>query len=96
MISGAGTPTIENLVLTTANVEHVFPLNKGVKKLLLQCRNGGDLKIAFQQGESGTKFFTLHGFNTYYEDLITGPFTIAMQSPNAGTVVEIVTWYKYD
>lgn len=96
MISSAGSPIIENINMPVANTEYVLSLDKGVKKLLLQCRSGGDLKIAFKAGESSSRYFTLHGFNTYYEDLIMGPFEIAMQSPNADTVVEVVTWYKYD
>lgn len=95
-MQGAGSPEIRNIILPVANTEYVVNLNPGVKKLLLQAREGGDLKIAFKQGQSSINYFTLRGFNTYFEDLITGPFTIAMQSPHPNSVVEMVCWYRYD
>jgi hypothetical protein len=96
LLSSAGAPVIQNIVLPIAEIETKIPLDRGCKKLLLQVREGGDLKIAFKEGESATNYFTLRGFNTYYEDLIVGPFSLYIQSETDNTIVEIVTWYHYD
>lgn len=96
LLSSAGAPVVQNIVLPTAGVEAHISLDRGCKKLLLQLRTGGDLKIAFKAGESATNYFTLRGFNTYYEDLIIGPFNIYIQSETDDTTVELVTWYHYD
>lgn len=96
MLTGAGSPVVQNIVLPTKNVEAHIPMSRGCKKLLIQVREGGDLRIAFAAGQSATNYFTLRGYNTYYEDLILGPFSIYIQSETDNTVVELVTWYHYD
>lgn len=79
-----------------ANTEYTFNFGPEIKKLLLQARNLTDLKISYKEGESATNYFTLKCSSTYFEDQICGPFTLAIQSDEPNTIIEIVTWCHYD
>ncbi len=92
----SGRPSIQNLSMPVANTELTINIPAQIKKILIQARGTHDLKIAFTATESGTNYFTLKASAVYYEDTIHGPFTIALQSPDSGVVVEVVTWLHYD
>lgn len=91
----SGSPKVDNILIPFKDTEVAIPVSKGVKKLLLQTRNGSDIKISFEKGQSDTNYFTLRSFNTYFEDLITGPFTFYIQAITDNTVIELVTWTHY-
>ena len=92
----SGLPTVSNITLIEANTEYGVTLGNHTKKFLLQNRETNDLKLAFNPGESGTNYFTLKGSAVWYEDQVFGPITVYLQSPNAGTVVEIVSYMAVD
>lgn len=92
VLNQAGIPGVNNLTLTNANTEYSYSFNQYTKKFLIQARGDHDIKLAFFSGESATDYFTIKTSCVYYEDLVHGPFTIYMQSPDAGTVVEIIEW----
>jgi hypothetical protein len=92
----AGTPQITNLTLTNADTEYTHAFGAGIKKICLQARGSVALKFAFSSGQSGSTYFTLKAGSAWFEDLIKGPFTIYLQSPSAGTVVEILEWQAND
>lgn len=86
----SGSPTVQNLA-ATEGVETSVSFNAYTKKLLLQNRGNGDLKLAFASGETATNYFTLKGSTVYFEDFISGPFTIYILADET-TTIEIVTW----
>lgn len=92
----SGSPHVCNIAIPVSGVETEIVISKGCKKLLLQVREGGNLKIAFKKGESGTNYFTLRTFSTYYEEFIHGPFSFYVQSDLDNTTIELVTWYNYN
>lgn len=96
VLVSAGMPEVLNILVPLKNTEHIIELPRHVKKLLFQTRNGSDLKIAFRPNQSGTNYFTLRGFSTYFEDLISGPITLAVQSAEDNTIIEIIYWSHYD
>lgn len=91
----SGSPRVTNILIPIKDIEVAIPVSQGCKKLLLQTRNGSDIKISFQEGQSNSNYFTLRSFNTYFEDLITGPFTFYIQALTDNTVIELVTWTHY-
>jgi len=92
----SGLPIVVNMTLTEANVEYSYALGPYVKKFLLQDRGTNDIKVAFAPGESASNYFTLKGSAVYYEDSVFGPITLYLQSPNAGTIVELVIYSARD
>ncbi len=63
---------------------------------MIQAREFKVLQLAFKPGESGTNYFTLKSGCTYYEDHVTGPFTVAIQPLEDNTTIEYVTWSHWD
>lgn len=86
--------TIVNETLTTANTEYKVTLTNPAK-FTLKCRTSDDLKVAFQPGESGTKYVTVPAGSAYSEENIRmqeAKLDIYIQCANAGKVAEIVYW----
>lgn len=53
-----------------------------------------ELKLAFASGESGTNYITLPmGSSEWMKGKISGKKTLFFQSPQAGTVAEILEGY---
>jgi len=92
-VVNAVSPTIYNLTLTNANTEYSQTLPSNTTKYVIQCRSDDDIKMSFTSGESGTKYITIHGGQSYWEDLIKpSSLTLYFQSSTAGVVVEIIAW----
>ena len=91
-VINATSPTIYNLTLTDANTEYSQALPANTTKYVVQCRTDDDVKMSFTSGESGTKYLTIHGGQSYWEDLVKISPTLYFQSATAGVVVEIVAW----
>lgn len=84
---------IENISIAIADTEqsHSFPAN--TQQFLVRNRGSGTLKLASDLGQSGSVYYTL-GAGDFYSspDLSASIPTIYFQSPNAGLVLEMVSW----
>lgn len=85
-------PLVENVTIAIADTEqtHTFPAD--TKRFLIQSR-GSKVKLSFASGQSGTTYLTVHPYGFYSEDGIgAASLTVYLQSPAAGSVVELVSW----
>jgi len=87
-----GLPLVTNTTLTNVNTEVVITLPANCKKFTLQARQNADLKFSYTESASGTIYFTIKAGNSYFEDNIRTNNKIYIQSPSAGTIVEMVVW----
>lgn len=83
---------IINKTLTDADTEYSQALSSFCREFYIKSRDpGADIKMSFVSGASGTTYWTIFGGSG---DDNEGPFpgaqTIYLQSPTAGTVVEII------
>jgi hypothetical protein len=86
-------PTIENKTLTDSDTEYEVDLPKNTVKFTLQARGSHDVKLSFEDGESGSKYITIKSGASITEDLLDlSGRTLYLQSPEAGTVVEVLSW----
>lgn len=86
-------PTIYNEVMTDANHEYSKTLPNGAKVVLIQLRGDADLKLAYIEGESGTKYITIPaGDSKVLEGEWVSNLTLYFQSPSAAQVAEIEWW----
>lgn len=93
LLSEVTNPTIYNKAVATANTEVSQVLSSNVKRFLVRCRESATLKLAYNSGESGTKFITLKPHTVYNEEgLNATSLTLFLQSDVAGVTVEIVEW----
>jgi len=87
------TPTVINKTLTTKNTEYDQALPESTKKFTLQARTAVDVKLAFEDGESGTTYLTIKSGSSYSEEGIDlRSKTLRLQSGDDGVVVEIIAW----
>jgi hypothetical protein len=92
-ISGATSPLISNIALTTAATEVGIALPANCKKFELKLRDTRVLKIAYVLGDSGTTYRTLWpGCVWTVEGIDAAGLTIYVQSPSASQIVELETW----
>ena len=96
MLTQVGIPYIRNIILTNANTEYAVDLGVYTKKFCIQNRGNGPIKVSYAFNKSGTEYFTIKDSAAYYEDMVHGPIIIYLQSPNANTVVEIITYVHVD
>ena len=92
----AGIPVIINGELLEANTEYEVVLPSNYKKVMLQARQNVPVKFAYVQGKSGTEYITVKSGSTYFDDGIRTNSKIYLQSPSAGTIVEILVWHGGD
>ena len=92
----AGRNQIQNGILTEANTEYKISLPEKVKKILIQARQYAPIKFCFTDGKSGTEYITLKPGVAYWEDDIRFVGDLYVQSPTAGTIVEVIAWYGGD
>lgn len=88
----SGIPLVTNTTLTNQNEESIITLPANCKKFLIQARTNADLKLSYTASASGTVFLTIKAGSTYWEDAVRTNNKIYLQSPTAGTVVEMVVW----
>lgn len=88
----SGKPVVVNGTLTLANTEYGIELPLNVHKFILKARTLANLKISFSAGTSGSEYFSIPSGNSYSEDGVRTNNYIYIQSPTAGTVVEIIAW----
>jgi len=90
----AGRVSIQNEVLTNSNEEYEITLPTYYKKILVQARQYTTIKFSFTKGESGTEYITVKPGTAYWEDNIRAVENLYVQSPTAGTTVEVIVWDK--
>ena len=85
---------IFNVTCTLANTEYSQALSANTKSFTIKARTFSDLKISFVSGESSTTYWSIPAgsSDTQYAQAksFSGAVTVYFQSPNAGTVVEII------
>lgn len=88
-------PKISNTTLTNAGTEYAIAFDyPHFSSFTIQCRTVADLQMAFTSGDSGVKYFTIPGGSAYSFDVgSAGISNIYVQSPIAGVVVEVLTYY---
>lgn len=88
------TPTISNVLLTTANTEVSHALPASTKMFLMQNRGNGRIQLSYTSGQSGITFVTIWPGNIKWIDTInpSAVITIYMQSNLASQTVEIESW----
>lgn len=90
----ASDPDIFNVDVVNANQEYNQLLPDHTNALLIRVRDGeAKLQVAFNAGETGTKFITVSAGNNFYVsgvDLVGK--SIYFQASKSGKVVEILTW----
>lgn len=94
----AGTPTVYNKTLTTADTEDSQAMPDGCRGFEFQCRSGADVRFAFVTGKvaaSTAPYMTLKAGDYYYSWPLNqgiSPSTLYLASSTAGVVVEIIAW----
>lgn len=84
---GASTPKITNLVIGLAATEFSHVLNSNLRTLIIKARSRAELKIAFEVGESSTKYITIsRGAVLTLNDLEFNSKTLYIQSDIAATI----------
>lgn len=85
-------PTVYNIPCTLASTEYSQALPNGTRKFSIKPR-GGDLKVCFSNGQSGATYIMLIDGQALCEDNVRlSGKTLYFQSPEAGTVVEVLAW----
>ena len=91
-----GKPTIANVSMTLADTEYSYTLPVGSVKFTFQLRqtidDGGDVQVAFVQGESNTTYMNIISGTSWTENSIKGGGTLYFRSSQASRVAEILTW----
>ena len=91
VITEAVASSLFNDTCTVANTERQWTLGE-CRKFLIKPR-GGQLKVCFTSGQSGTVYILLNDGQAYNEDLLhSTALTLYYQSPTAGTIAEILKW----
>ena len=91
--TGVTTPKVDNLVIAAADTEQSFTFPAKTKSFLIQPRGNSKLRLSYAAGMSGTDFYTIRSGAFYGESGIDADTTtIYVQSPQAGLVVELVSW----
>lgn len=86
-------PTVENIVLTDADAEYAHILPAATRRYMMIVRGPGSIKYSFAVATSGSTYVKLiPGAFVSNGDIGAPSVTIYLQSPVAGTVVEIESW----
>ena len=86
-------PIIKNLAMTVAGTEYSYILPVGTKMFRVKLRNVGyPLKMAIDEGESGTTYVTIANGQNQEEIVKGGGATLYFQTTVNGQVVEILSF----
>lgn len=83
---------VYNKTLVLDNTEYSQQMTERASYFEVKVRSlTAELKVAFVAGGSGTTYFTIPAGSTWYtKGVVAGQKTLYFQSPQAGTVVEII------
>lgn len=95
-IGETGSPTVYNVAMATANTEYSKTLPSGVKRFIIGLRGiNASLKLAVDDGLSGTTYFTLpYGVKLPFDNVNLTSTTLYLQSSSASQVCEILALFK--
>lgn len=87
-------PIVLNFTLALANTEYTITIPINAHHFSIQARGQTTLQIAETVGNSNVTYFTLHPFNSYSVDSLTGSSTINLyvRSSKAAQVLELIYW----
>lgn len=87
--------TIFNVTITAADTEFSQAVHEYASYFEIKARQiTSELKLAFVSGASGTTYFSIpQGGVWFAKGKISGLKTLYFQSPQTGTVVEIIQGY---
>jgi len=93
-LTPVSSPTIFNVVLTTAGTEYSLAIPSGTKRIEIANRNGQQTRLAFSSGGTSVAWLTISPGASYSEvDLAVTSLTVYLQAPTAsGSVAEIIAW----
>lgn len=86
------TKTYFNEIITTADTEQSLVLPALICGYFIRTRGKSILKLSHTLGESGTLYQEIPMNSAYTDSHSFANLTLYFQSPNAGEVVEIITW----
>lgn len=90
-INGSTSVLITNLSLPVQNTEYSHEFTSYLRQFTVESRNGGILKIAFELGESGTNYLTIHKKTNFsISDLSFVGIKLYIQSSLNNDVAEIL------
>lgn len=87
-------PRVDNVLLVEANTEYSFGLHDSIRRFTIRARQPVSFKLSFQPGQSGTHYLELHPSEVWTEEEVYGGVTLYLQSPDAGTVIEVLQWIQ--
>jgi hypothetical protein len=93
-ISGGNTPSIQNVVATTAGTEYTLVLPTGTRRFTIRSRTFGTLKIGLNSGDTATNFISVSLGSVYAEsDLLTlANITLYVASSKSSDTIEAIIW----
>lgn len=90
------TPTLYTITVTTQDVEYSQLIEKQVKAIRVQCRDGTDIRVAFQTGKvagSTDPYHTVKSGTVLYMDRLFWNNPTIYVAAAAGTKkVEVLVW----
>lgn len=87
------TPDIINYIAVNADTEYNISLPSNTTRFLVRARGTAKLRLAFNSGETATKYITLWpGYEYIDADIDLVSLTLYIQSSKAGETIEIVSW----
>ncbi len=86
-------PQIQNVTLVAAATEYTITTPSDTVEFTIRARQRVEVKLAWSVGTSGTTYMTLAPGTVYTQsELAPGIYTLYVQSPSSGSVVELETW----
>lgn len=94
--TGANTPSIQNIPVTTAEQEIEIEIPSNTTKLFLRIRDSlCSMQFSYIAGQSGINYITIPRGNSYTEDnLLTTTISskIYVRTTKSNVVIELLTW----
>jgi hypothetical protein len=95
-IDASKNPAVSNVAITDANTEYPLALPEGCTRLRFQCRDGTDIRYAFETGKvagSVSPYMTLKSGQVYDSArLFLNKNTLYLAAGSGSKVVEVEAW----
>lgn len=88
----ARTPKIYEIECTDADTEYSQELTASTKQLRIKNRGDAEIKVSFNENESGTLYFSIDPYATEWIGGINYNGSIYLQVNKAAQVIEILEW----
>ena len=93
-LKSSDTPLVVNVTSPgVSDTEFSYSFIGEVKRILIRCRNGANIKMNFESIDTSGNWMTIPGYASYSEwgIILTGK-TIYLKVDQPSQVVEILTW----